>query len=99
MSKNHHQDKLKSIGYLKDFDYTYIDWNCLNQDSVQKCSKYQLLENLKKSSKGKNNLVILMHDTGDVNLTYDILEDSILYLKSQGYKFRTFYDFIKANEQ
>ena len=35
-----------------------------------------------------------MHDTGDVNNTYDVLEDSINYIKSQGYEFRTFYDIL-----
>ena len=34
-----------------------------------------------------------MHDTADVNKTYNILKESISYLKSQGYEFRNFYDF------
>jgi len=29
------------------------------------------------------------------NKTYDILKDSISYLRSQGYTFSNFYDFIK----
>ena len=79
---------------LKEIDYTYVDWNALNNDSIKKYSKEQLLSNLKKSSKDKGTLVILMHDTGDVNNTYDVLEDSINYIKSQGYEFRTFYDIL-----
>jgi hypothetical protein len=34
-----------------------------------------------------------MHDTADVNNTYDVLKDSIDYLKSEGYEFCNFYDF------
>ena len=40
-----------------------------------------------------------MHDSGDVNKTFDALEDSINYLKEQGYEFRTFYDFVKNGEK
>ena len=36
-----------------------------------------------------------MHDTGDVNKTYDVLEESINFLKSEGYEFKTFYDLLK----
>ena len=61
---------------------------------MQKLSKKQLLENLKNTSKGKDVLVILMHDSGDVNNTYDVLQDSINYLKSQGYIFKTLYDVL-----
>ena len=35
-----------------------------------------------------------MHDTGDVNNTFDVLEDSIEYLKSEGYTFKNFYDIL-----
>ena len=39
-----------------------------------------------------------MHDTGDVNNTYDVLKESINYLKSQGYEFRNFYDFVSQQK-
>lgn len=58
---------------------------------------YKLLNNLKKTSAHKNTLVILMHDTGDVNKTYDVLEDSINYLKSQGYTFKTFHSLFEGD--
>ena len=48
----------------------------------------------KKTSKNKGTLVILMHDSGDVNDTASILKDSISFLRSQGYEFHNFYDFI-----
>ena len=75
---------------LSDIDYTYIDWNALNKDSEKKYSNVELLNNLKNSSKNKGTLVILMHDTSDVNETYLVLRDSIHYLKEQGIFFRIF---------
>lgn len=95
MSKIHYSDKQKAIKYLEEIDYTYIDWNALNNDSMKKYSNSELLYNLKDSCKNKGTLVILMHDTGDVNKTYDVLEESINFLKSEGYEFKTFYDLLK----
>lgn len=94
MSSQYKAKKKEATQLLSDMNYTYIDWNCLNNDSVKKYSSAQLLKNLKKSAKNKGTLVILMHDTSDVNDTPSILKESILYLKEQGYEFRNFYDFI-----
>lgn len=52
------------------------------------------MNNLKKSSKNKGTLIVLMHDTSDVNDTPSILKDSINYFKSQGYTFKNFYDLL-----
>lgn len=94
MSHMYSSQKKEAIKVLHDLNYVYVDWNCLNKDSEQKVSNAQLLNNLKKTSKGKGTLIILMHDTADVNKTYDVLSESISYLKSQGYEFRNFYDFV-----
>lgn len=94
MSSNYKEKKNQAAKLLDEIGYTYIDWNCLNNDSVKKYSNYQLLNNLKKSSKNKGTLVILMHDTSDVNDTPAILEDSINYLKNQGYVFKNFYELV-----
>lgn len=83
--------KEEYVSLLSDIEYAYIDWNCLTKDSEQKYSSFQLLDNLITSSKNKNTLVILMHDTKDVNDGSLVLKDSISYLKSQGYEFRNFY--------
>lgn len=80
--------------YLQEIGYCYIDWNALNSDSLKKYSSYELLNNFKKTCKGKKSLVILMHDTSDVSKSYESLDDSIKYLKEQGYTFKTFYDFF-----
>lgn len=95
ISKQNKKNKERALELLSQMDYSYIDWNCLNNDSMKKYSKTQLLENLKKSSKNKDTLVILMHDTKDVSNSSLVLEDSIKYLKSQGYTFNNFYDLIE----
>lgn len=92
MSNNYRNKKDAYVKLLSNIDYTYIDWNCLNRDSEKKYSNSELLYNLKQSSKNKGTLVVLMHDTSDVNKTDLVLKDSINYLKEQGYIFQNFYD-------
>ena len=94
MSPNNKAKKKEAVKLLKDMNYTYIDWNCLNNDSMKKYNNYQLLNNLKKTSKGKDTLVILMHDTKDVSNSSNVLKESIQYLKSEGYTFKNFYDIL-----
>ena len=94
MSPNNKSKKKEAAKLLSEMNYTYVDWNCLNNDSVRKYSKSQLLNNLKKSSKNKGTLIVLMHDTTDVNDSSSILKESISYLKSEGYEFHNFYDFV-----
>lgn len=94
MSSNYKSKKKQAVKILEELNYIYIDWNCLNKDSEKKYSNSQLLNNLKKSSKNKGTLIILMHDTNDINNTTSVLKDSINYLKSQGYEFRNFYDLL-----
>ena len=94
MSPLYKSKKKKAVSLLSKLNYAYIDWNCLNNDSIKKYSPSQLLNNLKKSCKNKNTLVILMHDTKDVSDSSMVLKDSIDYIKSQGYEFKNFYEFI-----
>ena len=94
MSPNNKAKKKEAVNLLKGINYTYIDWNFLNNDSMKKYNNYQLLNNLKKTCKGKNTLVILMHDTKDVSNSSNVLKESIEYLKSEGYVFKNFYDIL-----
>ena len=94
MSHIYTSQKKEALKVLSNLNYVYVDWNCLNKDSERKYSDYQLINNLKKTSKNKGTLIILMHDTADVNKTYNIIKESVSYLKSEGYEFRNFYDFI-----
>lgn len=95
MARQNKKNKEKALQILEQMNYSYIDWNCLNNDSMKKYSNTQLLNNLKKSCKNKDTLVILMHDTKDVSNSSLVLEDSIKYLKSEGYTFKNFYDLIE----
>lgn len=94
MSSQNKKAKESAALTLKKMNYTYIDWNCLNNDSIKKYSNNQLLNNLKKSAKNKKTLVILMHDTKDVNDSSKVLKKSINYLREQGYKFENFYNLL-----
>lgn len=94
MSPQYKAKKKEMAKLLSQMNYAYIDWNCLNNDSIKKYNSSQLLNNLKKSSKNKDTLVILMHDTKDVSNSSLALEDSIEYLKSEGYSFSNFYSVI-----
>ena len=94
MSPNNKSKKKEAVKLLENMNYAYVDWNCLNNDSVKKYSSLQLLNNLKKSSKNKGTLIVLMHDTKDVSDSSSVLKDSIKYLRDQGYEFRNFYDLI-----
>lgn len=96
MSHIYTNQKKNALNILSNLDYVYVDWNCLNRDSEKKYSNDELLNNLKKTSKNKGTLIILMHDTADVNKTYNVLKDSINYLKKQGYEFSNFYDFVNT---
>ena len=42
----------------------------------------------------KDSVVILMHDSSDKILTYEMLSDLISYLREQGYKFENIYDLL-----
>ena len=95
MSPQNKRKKKEAVQTLTEMNYTYIDWNCLNNDSIKKISDFQLINNLKKSSKNKGTLVVLMHDTKDVNDTSRVLKESIEYIRSQGYEFKNFYSLIE----
>ena len=47
--------KEEVLDVLREMNYKYIDWNCLNNDSMKKYSKIELLNNLKKTSQNKIN--------------------------------------------
>lgn len=95
MSPTNKAQKREAAALLEKNNYTYIDWNCLNNDSVKKYSNEQLLANLRRTSKNKNTLIILMHDTKFVNDSSLVLKSSIKYLREQGYEFKNFYDLLR----
>lgn len=92
MAPLYRNKKKALVSILEKMDYTYIDWNCLNNDSMKKYTGSQLINNLKESSKNKDTLVILMHDTKDVSNSSLVLKESIEFLQEQGYEFKNFND-------
>lgn len=73
----------------------YLDWNCLSKDSEGNFTKEELLNNIKETSVGKGNIVLLMHDSPNKILTYEILQDVINYFLEQGYTFGNMYDVMR----
>jgi peptidoglycan-N-acetylglucosamine deacetylase len=77
--------------------YHYIDWNALNNDSDARyipqgtyCAPVEtLLNSIKETCAGKQQVVILMHDAPAKTTTADSLPQVIEYLRSQGYVFKT----------
>jgi peptidoglycan/xylan/chitin deacetylase (PgdA/CDA1 family) len=80
--KSQYKDILNANGYVS------IDWNVVNGDGeYSDLDPQNLLDRLKATSKGKRNLVVLMHDSSGKQTTVDVLPGAIEYLKSQGYEF------------
>ena len=61
-------------------------------DAAGAKTKEALLQNVKDTMGEKDSVVILMHDSSDKILTYEMLSDLISYLREQGYKFENIYD-------
>lgn len=73
---------------------TYLDWNALTCDAEGNTTKESILENLKNTTQGENNVVILMHDSSTKILTYETLTEVINYLRGQGYEFGDMYELL-----
>ena len=80
---------------LNEKGISYIDWNALTGDAEGANTKESILENLKKHTKDKGNIVVLMHDSSSKILTYETLKDVIKYLREQGYTFDNFYSIMQ----
>jgi peptidoglycan/xylan/chitin deacetylase (PgdA/CDA1 family) len=72
----------------------HLDWNALSEDAAGQYTKEQLLANVEATIGDKSSVVILMHDSSDKILTYEMLPDLINYLKQQGYSFKNIYDLL-----
>ncbi|MGL5615109.1 MAG: polysaccharide deacetylase family protein [Sarcina sp.] len=66
-----------------------IDWNSLNGDAERKAySKDGMIEYVKRTSKGKKQIVLLMHDKEGKEKTIEMLPEIIDYFKAEGYSFK-----------
>ena len=75
---------------IKNVGYHYVDWNDQTGDSDEHNVPIdKLLNNLKNNTKGKEHVVVLMHDAPDKQTTVQELPQVIDYLKAEGYSFNT----------
>lgn len=81
-------DKLDE--YLEENNMVSIDWNALNGDAEGKRKNAsELFDYTIQTSKGKEMIVFLMHDTYKKEETVKALPQIIKYFKDNGYEFRT----------
>lgn len=90
------QIKNDSITLLEENNIMYINWNALTGDSekVDPTEEY-LMDNLQKTTQGKNSIVVLMHDSQAKRETVQCLPKVIEFLRNEGYEFENFYSIIK----
>ena len=82
--------KQKFVKATAKLGYSSYDWNALNGDAEgHLLPKRTLVNRLKASSKGKKEIIVLMHDTDAKKTTAESLAEVIEYLISEGYEFRT----------
>lgn len=76
--------------YLEENNMASIDWNALNADAEgRKKSSQELADIAIKTSKEKEIVVLLMHDTYGKEETAKALPQIIKYFKDNGYAFKT----------
>lgn len=86
--------KQESKQYLRQNGIVYLDWNSLSKDAEGAKTKEQLLQSVIDTVGQKQSVVILMHDSSDKILTYEILPEIIKYLRDNGYEFKSLYDIL-----
>ena len=83
----YHDVKQAGIELLKQNQVTYTNWNCLTGDAAGSETIDQMWASLNESAEGDDNLVILMHDAGDKQVTVEFLPQLIEHYKNLGYEF------------
>ena len=84
--------KRQAIELLKANGITHTNWNCLTGDSAGSTTIEAMWNELNETAAGDDNLVILMHDAGDKQVTVEFLPQLIEKYQSEGYEFCTYYD-------
>ena len=80
---------LKEYSAANNNKYISIDWNALNADAEgKKKNPDELVEYAINTSKGKEMVVLLMHDTYGKENTAKALDRIIKYYKEEGYQFK-----------
>ena len=79
---------------LKQNNITYTNWNCLTGDSAGSTTIEDMWRELNDSAAGDDNLVILMHDAGDKDVTVEFLPQLIEKYLAEGYEFCNYYEIM-----
>lgn len=80
--------KMQYMDVLHELGYVSVDWNSLTGDTEYvNPTPDVLMNNLKITTKNKNNIVLLMHDSEAKGVTAEVLPDVIDYLISEGFEF------------
>lgn len=78
----------------------YVDWNVSSADAAMETVPTKLIKNnVISQCKGKNFVVILMHDSNTKTTTVEALPDIIEYLQDNGYVFKTFENVTATEEK
>lgn len=77
--------------YLTSLGMECISWNCESYDSrTPKRTADQLLDGVKSTSKGKKEVIVIMHDTYGKEETVKALPSIIEYFQELNYEFKAF---------
>ena len=87
--------KNSSKNVLTKNNITFTNWNCLTGDAEGVNTQEGLIAKLAETKAHRTSLIVLMHDAGDKQLTVDTLRQIIQNFKSEGYKFKNFYEIFK----
>ena len=88
----YHDVKQAGLEVLKQNQVASTNWNCLTGDAAGSTTKEAMWAELKSSAEGDDNLVILMHDAADKQVTVEFLPELIEYYQALGYEFCNYYD-------
>lgn len=84
--------KRQAIELLKQNGITHTNWNCLTGDSAGSTTIEAMWNELNQTAAGDDNLVVLMHDAGDKNVTVEFVPQLIEKYQNEGYEFCNYYD-------
>ncbi|MCP1311263.1 polysaccharide deacetylase family protein [Paenibacillus tyrfis] len=75
---------------MTNIGYQYFDWNVSSTDAAAvTLPKQDILASVRTNSRGKNQIIVLMHDDDHKTTTVEALPEAIDWLKKQGYQFET----------
>lgn len=94
---NYSDVKEKAKELLEANEIAYIDWNADINDAAKKedgtsYTVEEMYQRMMQTTENKNIIVLLMHNYGTKTNSDQVLEQSITYLKNEGYEFKNFYD-------